>query len=76
MSKVLIVVVELEGGVQETLEIIGISNQELQLARSYIKDQDTLNFMLDIVGESSDDISRIPYRFIEAHIDERVETLL
>ena len=76
MSKVLIVVFEHEGGVRETVEIIGITNQELQLARSYIKDQDTLNFMVDIMREVPEDISRIPYRFIEAHIDQRVETLL
>lgn len=76
MSKVLIVVLEHERGIQETVEIFGISNEELRLARSYIKDQDTLNFMIDIVGEAPSDISRIPYRFVEAHIDERLETLL
>lgn len=76
MSKVLIVVVELEGSQFETLEIYDLSNQDLQRARSYIKDQNTLDFCRDILCLSDAEIDNVPYRFIEAHIDQRVETLL
>lgn len=76
MNKVLIVVFALEGGVTETVEISNLTAQQLQRARSYINDQDVLSFMEDILREIPEDMSRIPYRFIEAHVDLRLETLL